>query len=155
MSDGNIIKFRFKIIKIVLISLFIPICILMLYSALCSSYITVHSWNCNKFIRVIDVQTNITYLSHHRHKKCDTILDSLKSNILTEYLGVKRNALMVIRTLSLYNTLLTYSSGIFVTYKLTTLPLLWLGIVSTASFIVTINATAFVGPQSGIYKIRK
>ena len=148
MSDGNIIKFRFKIIKIVLISLFIPICILMLYSALYSSYITVYSWNCNKFIRVIDVQTNITYLN--RHKKCDTILDSLKSNILSEYLGVKRNALMVIRTLSLYNILLTYFSGIFVTYKLTTLPLVWLGVVSTASFIVTINATAFVGPQSGI-----
>jgi hypothetical protein len=56
---------------------------------------------------------------------------------------------MVLRSVSLTNTFLTYISAWIATYRLSVFPLLWLATVSTASFIVTLNVSIIFGPMTG------
>jgi phage FluMu protein Com len=147
MPNGR--DLRSKLIRKLLLIVYLPICLIMLFCAIYSTYLTVKTWNCKPFNQTISKSDSTSFPVF---AKCNTILDTL-SGKLSKYLP-EHNVLMVLRTVSLTNTFLTYISAWIATYKLSVLPLLWLTTVSIASFIVTLNVSIIFGPLTGKLTLR-
>ena len=117
----------------------------MLFCAMYSTYLTVETWNC----RPNELNPNNYSDSGPNAVKCYTILDAI-SGQLSRYI-TERKILLIVRTGSLINTLSTYISAWIAAYRLSLLPLVWLAMVSMASFFITLNFTILFGPMTGQY----
>ncbi len=146
MTDIQELTYCHQLIRKFLLIFYIPICLLVLYCAVYSTYLTAETWNCspNSDLSI----SNNKSLNTTTNMKCYTIIDDL-SRSLTKFI-TQRKVLLVLRTVSFYNTLLTYLSACFATYRLYLFPLLWLSIASFSSFFLTLRVCLIFGPLSGI-----
>ena len=138
------LKTGYKVIRRFLLILFLPICLSLLFCAIYATYLTIDTWDCQ-----MDTQNDIKNESINgpNFVKCHTILDSMNGK-LAKYIP-ERKILLIIRTVSLINTLSTYISAWIATYKLSLLPMVWLAIISLASFFITLNFSIMYGPMTG------
>jgi len=141
MPNGRDLNWKLNLVRKLLLIIYLPICLTMLLCAVYSTYLTVKTWNC----RISDESERNN--STNTPMRCYTVLDSLSSH-LSKYIP-ERKVLMIVRTVSLTNTLLTYISAWIATYKISLLPLLWLTTVSIASFFITLNISIIFGPLTG------
>ena len=133
-------------IRKTLLFICLPICVLMLFCALYSTYLTVKTWNCKLSTNISDSDHNYDKKSHDL--KCKTVIDEISSKILKVI--PNRKLIMCVRTTSLFNTLLTYLSACSATYSLSKFPLLWLSITSISSFLITFYVSISYGPLTGV-----
>ena len=124
-----------------LLILYIPICLMVLFCAVYSTYLTVNTWDCDSVsIRNSSIKQSVS--------KCNTIIDVLSKTILKMF--PHRKIVVMSRTASFYNTLITYLSAIYSTYNLSLFPLLWLAFISILSFLITFYVCLSYGPVTGI-----
>lgn len=179
-----------RVIRVVMLVSFVPICLLLFYAATYSARVTLASWRCvprqltsktshairkseaeaeehrplaNEKIHFHNDDHNVSNRTTKTVRRlangdavptatggyCDTIFDQSRGNVLS-FLG-KRNTIMIVRSVSLANTFLTYCSAWIATYNLHFLPLLWLAVVSFSSFFVTLEVSILTGPLSCTY----
>lgn len=139
---------NFKFLRLSLLSICVPICVLVLICALYCTHIAVETWNCKTV-----TDSTFDLISEERtdqevDRQCYTVIDRISVRLLTVI--TDRRLVVCLRTVSLYNTLLTYLSAIYAAHNLTLVPLLWLSIVSLLSFLITFHVFVGYGPLTGI-----
>ena len=105
----------YRKIRMTLLFICLPICVSVLFCGICSTYITINSWNCKTFANSSNSGNN--FMTKSKDSNCNTIIDKMSSKVMSFI--PNRRLVLCLRTASIYNTLMTYLSPL-------TQPIHWL-----------------------------